>query len=158
LSSSPTVFDFDVTSGPSSPSSDGLTEFLEALEMTKTRTWGDVRDSLKALGLTTVQFLTLLVLEVGGSATMTGVAKYLGIRPQTATAIADALETHGFVERVRDPHDRRISKLRLTAKGRRALATCRRKEFDRLRNALSGVPEEALRAAAVGLRAAVGRD
>jgi DNA-binding MarR family transcriptional regulator len=46
-------------------------------------------------------------------------ARHMGVTPSTMSLSMDRLARHGYVERRRDPHDRRRSALRLTAAGER---------------------------------------
>lgn len=48
-----------------------------------------------------------------------GVATVLGVTPSAATRLVDGLEEKGWVERQRDPEDRRRIELALTKSGRR---------------------------------------
>ena len=76
---------------------------------------------LASLGLRAKEFgaLSVLAAEDGMSQQRLGAA--MGVDRTTMVAVADALERKGFVERKRDPADRRAYALRPTAKGRRVL-------------------------------------
>lgn len=50
--------------------------------------------------------------------TISQVADELHLTPGTMTAMADRLIYKGYVERIRDQHDRRVIRLKLTNKGR----------------------------------------
>ena len=54
------------------------------------------------------------------------VAELLGMTPQGALKIVDEMTADGYVERVADPHDGRVKRVRLSARGTAALATARR--------------------------------
>jgi DNA-binding MarR family transcriptional regulator len=63
------------------------------------------------------------------------VADYLALRHHSAVGLVNRTVTAGLVERTRSPEDRRVSRLRLTPKGRRLLAQLSRahqEELDRL--------------------------
>jgi len=49
-----------------------------------------------------------------GSQTMGQIAEGMGITMPSATVLVDRLERHGLAERRRDPHDRRVVRVRLT--------------------------------------------
>lgn len=55
--------------------------------------------------------------------TITRLAEMLDVTKQSASALADEAERHGFIERVAVTGDRRSRHLRLTAKGRKVRAT-----------------------------------
>ncbi len=48
---------------------------------------------------------------------VTELADYLGVTPSTMSLTLKRLEVRGFVERERDPQDRRVVNVRLTARG-----------------------------------------
>ena len=57
---------------------------------------------------------------------LTELARAGRIKKQSAQALVDHLESHGYVERVADPSDQRARLVRLTPKGRRFGRTVRR--------------------------------
>lgn len=59
-------------------------------------------------------YYCLETLKLCGTATMTEMARYLKVPKQQVTKLADRLEEHGFIERVYDEQDRRITRIRLT--------------------------------------------
>ena len=52
-------------------------------------------------------------------ARLTALAKTARITKQSMGALVDSLEQSGYIERIDDPDDRRASRIRLTARGRR---------------------------------------
>ncbi len=71
-------------------------------------------------------------------------AKNLQVLPSTLTALADDLEKRGFIERHRDPDDRRAWLLELTKLGHKTRAEL----LDRVETAVreaTGLPEEDLK-------------
>src|SRR5262244_2977921 len=58
--------------------------------------------------------------------TLRDLAERLAISPPGALKIVDEMAASGHLERVDDPDDRRVVRLRLTARGRAALAAARR--------------------------------
>jgi DNA-binding MarR family transcriptional regulator len=52
-------------------------------------------------------------------------AARLAVSNQAAVKVVDAMEARGYVTRVADAHDRRVKRLRLTARGEAALAAAR---------------------------------
>lgn len=66
--------------------------------------------------LTLAQLRVCTILQ-GGARTVSGISEELSISVSAATQIADRLERAGYVERVAEPDDRRMRKLRLTAHG-----------------------------------------
>lgn len=103
--------------------------------------------------LTTVQFLVLHHLCSDGPASMTEVARFLGVRPQSATPVVDSLERRGLVRRTRSRTDRRRTILAPTAKADRLIAESRASQVARLKRALRGMPPRTLDQAAATLRA-----
>src|SRR4029453_11892597 len=57
---------------------------------------------------------------------ITDLAEHVRLTKQGMMAMVDDLEARGYVRRVPDPNDSRAKLVRLTARGRRAAAECRR--------------------------------
>ena len=57
---------------------------------------------------------------------LTALARAAGITPQSMGALVDDLERLGYVERVRDPHDRRAALIRPTDRGRAEVKAARK--------------------------------
>jgi DNA-binding MarR family transcriptional regulator len=79
-------------------------------------------DLLRPLGLTTDQYTALSVLEQPSDLTSAELARRSFVRPQTMHEMITSLDQRGFIERHRDPGNRRVLLIRLTAKGRDMLA------------------------------------
>lgn len=89
-----------------------------------------MRDALQRLHptlaraqITMGQFWALHTLSSLEGASVSTVARYLGVSPPTVCASVDQLESAGLVARHRSERDRRAVDLSLTARGRRAEAT-----------------------------------
>jgi MarR family transcriptional regulator, transcriptional regulator for hemolysin len=82
-------------------------------------------DQLAAAGGSLPTWLILLSLKSGRPETQSELAKAVGIQGATMTHHLDALERAGLVTRTRDPSNRRVQRVELTADGDAA--------FDRLR-------------------------
>lgn len=67
--------------------------------------------------ITLPQFLILNILEKEGECRMTDIAGFLDVSTAAATGLVDRLVKYVYVERVFDPNDRRIIRIRLTRKG-----------------------------------------
>ena len=57
---------------------------------------------------------------------LTELARTAGIAPQSMGALVDDLERLGYVERIRDPHDRRAALIRPTDRGRAEVRAARK--------------------------------
>ncbi len=73
----------------------------------------------------------------GGPLTLTELAAAEQVRPPTMTRIIAALEREGLVSREPDASDRRITRVRATARGARVLEAGRRRRVDALARALA---------------------
>ena len=73
----------------------------------------------KVLGVTGPQRLVIRVLGRAPASTASGIAGILGLHPSTLTGVLKRLEEQGMIGRAIDPEDRRRSRFRLTARGRR---------------------------------------
>jgi len=65
--------------------------------------------------------------------TMGSLSERLGVRHNALTQAADRLVNHGLAERLRDPNDRRIVRIRLTGQGAEWVGQRRNRRRDRLR-------------------------
>ena len=74
-----------------------------------------------SLGLSGKGFGALILLVQEGPLSQQRLGERQGIDRTTMVAVVDELERAGFVERRRDPRDRRAYSLQATAKGRRVL-------------------------------------
>jgi DNA-binding MarR family transcriptional regulator len=77
--------------------------------------------ALAPLGLSPKGFGALAILVQEGPLSQQRLGAKQGIDRTTTVAVVDELERAGFVERRRDPSDRRAYSLQPTAKGRRVL-------------------------------------
>lgn len=75
------------------------------------------RDILSDFEITTPQFLTLVVLKDKPGITMGELCERLYLACSTATDLIDRMEKNGYLERNRDPDDRRVIRLSITEKG-----------------------------------------
>lgn len=125
-----------------------------------------VRREDAASGLPAPRLSALSVVVFGGPLTLTELAAAEQVRPPTMTRIVAALEADGLVRREPDTADRRIVRVRATARGARVLEEGRRRRVQALAGALEALSsaDRALlaRAAAmleelVGFRHAVAR-
>ena len=72
---------------------------------------------------TALRLEALGFVERAGSPTMRDVAESFGITPPSATTLVAGLVRSGAVVRVTDPDDRRVTRVRITPAGRKALAS-----------------------------------
>lgn len=76
-------------------------------------------------GLAPALVSALGVVERDGPITLGDLARQEQLSPPSITKVVVALEEQGLVERTRDDADRRVSRVRVTAKGRRQLEASR---------------------------------
>lgn len=89
------------------------------LARTLARQRGDYVCALVRDGVSVAQMSVLLKLRYHGDLSITGLASLLGLGLPNATGLVDRLEDRGYVERWRDPRDRRVVHIRLTPRGSR---------------------------------------
>lgn len=77
-------------------------------------------DNRLTAGLTIAELHTIAAIEVHGRKTMSAIASRLHVTLATVTTAVNKLEKKGYVERQRNPDDRRQVLVSLTGKGRRA--------------------------------------
>lgn len=95
-------------------------------------------------GLSLPQYRILGVLDDGGRAVSSAVARRLAVRPPSLTGLVDGLVARGLVARTNDEEDRRCVSLEVTPRGRQVLREADQAVDARLA-ALAGAlgPEEA---------------
>ncbi len=92
-------------------------------------------DQAQAAGLTHVQHQLLVAIKGHPAAeppTVGDLAGYLQLRPHSAVELVDRAESAGLVERVTDPADGRIVRVRLTRQGDRIVQQLTPAHLDRL--------------------------
>ncbi len=72
-------------------------------------------------GLSQARMYTLIYLRDNGSSPMRDLKNFLGTSPTNITGLVDGLEQDGFVTRVADPEDRRVTRIVITDSGKRRL-------------------------------------
>lgn len=95
----------------------------------------------RGLGLTRSQWHALAYLSRNENISQTGLADLLDLEPITLSRIVDRLVDTGFVERVPDPSDRRVWRLRLTKAGRSKLEQVRAPGDKTRAETLDGITE-----------------
>jgi DNA-binding MarR family transcriptional regulator len=75
------------------------------------------------------------------SCSMSEIGRAVGMSPSAVTQVSDRLERRGLVEREFQDEDRRVRKLRLTAKGLRLMRTHEENQIHRIASALERLTE-----------------
>lgn len=78
---------------------------------------GQVEAKIDPKGLTGRHYGCLTVIADEGPMTQQRLGERIGVDRTTIVSVVDALESHGFVERRRNPEDRRAYALQVTPKG-----------------------------------------
>lgn len=108
------------------------------------------------LAFSEVRALIALARTEDGTATAGALARAADLNPGTVTALLDSLEERGIATRRRAEEDRRCVVVSLTEEGREKLSEATARWEARLDEALAGVPDEEVLAAAGVLRRLVG--
>jgi DNA-binding MarR family transcriptional regulator len=93
-----------------------------------------------AAGLTAPRLSALSVIVFRGPLTLSALAAAEQVRPPTITRLVQELEREGLVVRIPDPADRRITRVRASARGRRLLEGGRARRVQRLAADLAALP------------------
>jgi MarR family transcriptional regulator, lower aerobic nicotinate degradation pathway regulator len=83
-------------------------------------------DEFEEAGCSAYHYAILALLDEGARTTQSAIAEALQYDPSQLVSHLDALEDGGFIERKRDPNDRRRQMVSLTPVGRRQLAQFRK--------------------------------
>jgi DNA-binding MarR family transcriptional regulator len=115
---------------------DRLIDTLIPLLAEQRRRWAE---RCQARGLSVVGFQTLSLLQERQAMPMSRLADELDVAPPNASAIVGRLAERGLVERVADPTDRRIVRVRLTDQGRGLLDEIEEARLERLRRLIGAL-------------------
>jgi DNA-binding MarR family transcriptional regulator len=91
-----------------------------------------LRSSDAETGLSAPRLSALSVVVFRGPLTLSELAAAEQVRPPTITRLVQELERAGLLERLPDPSDRRVVRVRASAAGRRLLAAGRTRRVQRL--------------------------
>ncbi len=100
------------------------TELAARLRVAVTRLHRRLRQH-SAQGLTQSQASALTTIDQLGSPTLGELAAGESVRPPSMTRVVGALEAIGYVSRITDPDDRRVTRVTLTSKGEAVLRRSR---------------------------------
>lgn len=104
--------------------SEELTKRLEeSLSQANTMLFKRGRSILMDMEISSLQFNALLTIREFGPLTMGDLCKKLFVACSTATDLADRMERSELAERMRDEKDRRVVKLKLSARGNEVVET-----------------------------------
>ncbi|UKJ75070.1 MarR family winged helix-turn-helix transcriptional regulator [Azospirillum brasilense] len=105
---------------PDDPASPRLADFLCFAVYSANLAFGRAyRPILEELGLTYLQYITIVALWEEDNQTVRGLGEKLFLESNTLTPILKKLEAMGYVTRQRDPEDERHVRVGLTDAGRR---------------------------------------
>jgi DNA-binding MarR family transcriptional regulator len=85
------------------------------------------------------------------SCSMSEISREIGLSPSAVTQVSDRLVRRGLVERAFQDEDRRVRKLKLTAKGLQLMRTHEEKQLRRIAAALDSLSESELDQLLAGL-------
>jgi DNA-binding MarR family transcriptional regulator len=112
----------------------------------RTRLRGFLRwseDQARAAGLTAAQHQLLLAIrghDDPAGPTIGELADYLYLRHHSAVGLIDRADAAGLVQRVEDKQDRRVARVLLTGKGRKALRALSEQHISELARLASHLP------------------
>ncbi|MEU6716549.1 MarR family winged helix-turn-helix transcriptional regulator [Nonomuraea sp. NPDC046802] len=110
------------------------------------RLFAQHQSPLFSSNLTMRQLKVVMILAAGGSASGQDLAGDLGVSLGTVTGIVDRLVAQGLVSRHEDPHDRRVRRVELTAKGADLVEEINNTGIQHFRSVMEHLDTETLRA------------
>ncbi len=103
------------------PSASARTELADRLHSAAIHLLRKLRTQDAASGVTAPRLSALSVIVFGGPITVGALAEAEQVRPPTTSRLVKELEAQGLVERLADPGDARVHRIRATAAGRALL-------------------------------------
>ncbi|MFC4012136.1 MarR family winged helix-turn-helix transcriptional regulator [Nonomuraea purpurea] len=110
------------------------------------RLFAQHQSPLFSSNLTMRQLKVVMILAASGSASGQDLAGDLGVSLGTVTGIVDRLVAQGLVSRHEDPHDRRVRRVELTAKGAALVEEINNAGIEHFRSVMRHLDTETLRA------------
>jgi DNA-binding MarR family transcriptional regulator len=98
----------------------------------------------RKLGLSHSQVGMLFMVLHHSDANVKQISEYLGVTKSAITQLLDPLVANEFIERQNDPIDRRIVRLKITDKGKKAVKEIIKLKFSGLRAALDNLSDTEL--------------
>ena len=102
-----------------------VTRVAESVHSTAVRLLRGLRRVDDQSGVSSARLSVLSVLVFAGEQTLGQLARIEQVSAPTMTRLIDGLQADGLIRRFPDPHDRRVVRARVLAKGRRLLLTAR---------------------------------
>src|ERR1700754_36440 len=119
---------------------DGPSELADRLHSVAIHLLRRLRREDDAAGLPAPALSALSVIVFGGPITLGALAAAEQVRPPTITKLVASLEGDGLVEREVDPADRRVVRVKATARGTRLLHDGRKRRVASLTTSLAQLP------------------
>lgn len=101
-----------------------------------------IRETADSQNLSVAEMHTLVAVGRRGAKTMSTIAGQLRINVSTLSIAINKLEKKGCVKRIRNEEDRRVVRISLTARGRRALEQHEKFYFDMVEEACGHMDEQ----------------
>jgi DNA-binding MarR family transcriptional regulator len=145
--------------GRGSPAADKTADLADRLHSAAIHLLRRLRREDDASGLPAPQLSAMSVIVFGGPITLGALASAEQVRPPTITKLVASLEEQGLVERETDAEDRRVVRVKATARGTRLLYDGRRRRVASLAASLRELPagDRATLAKAIPILEKVGR-
>jgi DNA-binding MarR family transcriptional regulator len=129
-----------------------ITDYVDAVDSLIMSCTQGARTVLRKNHLTAVQFLVLQWASTEGPATMSALAEFLGVRPQSVTPVVESLVRRKWIRRRTGTSDRRQTLLELSPEAVRLMGEFRSSHMRRLKVALRRFPPGELAHATRALR------
>ncbi len=108
------------------------------------KTWQNSFPHWMKLGLTAVQFKSLLYIVKTNDANSKKLSNVLKVTPANVTGVIDRLIGQGLVHREENPEDRRVTLLRATDKGKELIENLEATKIEHMARLLSSLDEQDL--------------
>ncbi len=123
---------------------DALIHQLDYLVSSVGKHFTNVRRAFRDFDIKGPEYFLLRILSVEGTQSVSDIANHLALTQATASNIINSAENKGLVEKVKDPHDRRVTLISLTDAGVNLLSEVKKARLERSKRILRQLTTEEL--------------
>jgi len=123
---------------------DALIHKLDYLFSSIGKQFTNVRRAFRDYDVTGPEYFLLRIISVEGNKNVSEIASHMDLTQATVSNIINSAEKKDLIEKRKDPHDRRITRIHLTDEGTKVLSHVKMKRLERLKSILRKLNKDEL--------------